>query len=98
MIDSASEFMKRTGAFVGGFLYPKTPELTLDIINEARKDFEVKDKELHELIKWLEKYVDGSIYGYFYAQSMTEITEELINGLKKKYRIWLREYNLSHKG
>ena len=127
MIDSVSEFMKRIGGFVGGFLYPKTPELTLDIINEERKDFEVKDKELHELIKWLkenvdfeywginldfmevfeeyrkkrtekvcEKHVDGSIYGYFYAQSMTEITEELINGLKKKYRILLRAYNLSY--
>ena len=101
----------------------------IHIIKEAQKDFETKDKELHELIKWLEEnvdfeywginldfmevfeeyrkkrsekvcenYVDGSIYGYFYAQSMTDITEELINGLKKRYRIWLRAYNTSHKG
>ena len=127
MIDSASEFMNIIGDFVSGILYPQAPELTCDIINEAQKDFEAKDKELHNLIKWLkenidfeylginldfmevfeeyrkkraekecENYVEGSIYGYLYARSMTEITEELINGLKKKYRIWLRIYNMPH--
>ena len=127
MIDSASEFMNIIGDFVSGILYPQAPELTRDIINEAQKDFEAKDKELHKLIKWLEENVDyeylginldfmdvfeeyrnrraekeceeyagGSIYSYFYAQSKTEITEELMNGLKKKYRIWIRAYNTSH--
>lgn len=121
MINSASELMNKVGGFVSGILYPNIPELTPDIINEAHKDFEAKDKELHELIRWLEdnidfeywginldfmevfqeyrkkraeivceNYADGSLYGYFYAQSMTETTEELINGLKKKYRHWLR--------
>lgn len=127
MIDSASELMKRIGGFVSGILYPKSPELTSDIINEAQKNFERKDKELHDLIKWLEEnvdfeywginldfmevfeeyrkkraekvcenYEDGSLYGYFYAQSMKESTEELINGLKKNFRHFLRGYNASH--
>lgn len=127
MIDSASEFMDKVGGFVSKILYPHTPELTCYIIDEAQKSFKAKDKELHDLIKWLEEnvdseylginldfmdvfeeyrqkraekeckeYADGSIYGYFYAQSKTEITEELINGLKKKYRIWLRVYNTPH--
>lgn len=127
MIDSASVFMKTVGGLVSGILYPQVPELTLDIIHEAQKDFEAKDKELHELINWLEENVDfeylgtnldfmdvfegyrkqraekvcedyagGSIYGYFYTQSMTETTEELINGLKKKYRLWLRAFNMAH--
>jgi hypothetical protein len=127
MIDSASELMKRIGGFVSGILYPKSPELTLDIINEAQKNFERKDKELHDLIKWLEEnvdfeywginldfmevfeeyrkkraekvcenYEDGSLYGYFYAQSKKESTEELINGLKKNFRHFLRGYNASH--
>lgn len=126
MIDSTSEFMTVVGGFVSKTLYPQAPELTPDIINEAQKEFEAKDKELHELIKWLEENVDseywgvnlnfmdvfeeyrkkrsekvcedyagGSIYGYFYAQSMADITDELINGLKKKYRIWLRAFNTS---
>lgn len=127
MIDSVSELMSKVGGFVSGILYPKVPELTPDIINEAHKDFEAKDKELHELMKWLEEnidfeywginlnfmevfeeyrkkraekvceaYADGSLYGYFYAQSMKETTEELINGLKKRFRHWLRAYNTSH--
>lgn len=127
MIESASEFMNRVGGFVSGILYPKAPELTPDIINEAYKDFEAKDKELHELIKWLEDNIDfeywginldfigvfeeyrkkraekvcenyegGTLYGFFYAQSMTETTDELINGLKKRFRHWLRAFNVSH--
>ena len=127
MIDSASEFMDKVGGFVSKIIYPQAPELTHDIISEAQKDFEAKDKELHKLIKWLkekvdfeylginldfmevfeeyrkkraekecEKYAGGSIYGYIYAQSMIEITEELINGLKRKYRIWLRANNTPH--
>ena len=127
MIDSASELMNKVGGFVSGILYPKSPELTPEIIYEAQKDFEAKDKELHDLIKWLkenvdfeywginldfmdvfedyrkkraekvcENYEDGSLYGYFYNQSMTESTEELINGLKKRFRHWLRTFNTSH--
>ncbi len=127
MIDSVSDFMRIAGDFVPSILYPNAPELTPDIIDEAMRDFEAKDKELRELIKWLkenvdieylgtdfnfmdvfeeyrkrrtekvcEQYADGTIYGYIYAQSMAEITEELINGLKKKYRVWLRAYNLPH--
>lgn len=128
MIDSATVFMKRTGGFVTRILCPNEPELTPDIIDEAQKDFEVKDKELHELIKLIEEnvndelvhddlnfldifedyrkkrsekvcenYEGGTIYGYAYALSMTEITDELIRGLKKKYRLWLRNCNLTHK-
>lgn len=127
MIDSTSEFMKRTSSFVTGILYPNVPELTPDIINEAQKDFDTKDKELHELINWLEENVndelmnndldfldifeeyrkkrseracknfeDGRIYEFAYVLSMTDITDELICGLKKKYRIWLRNRNLTH--
>lgn len=127
MIDSVSDFMRITSDFVSKILYPQSPEFMPDIIKEAQKDFDAKDKELHELINWLEEkvdcehlginldfmdvfeeyrkkrtekvceqYADGSIYGYIYAQTMTEVTEELINGLKKKYRIWLRTYNMPH--
>lgn len=127
MIDSASELMNTVGGFVSGILYPNTPELTSDFINEAQKDYEAKDNELHELIKWLEENVndelvnndldfldifedyrkkraekvcknfeDGRMYGFVYAQSMTDITDELICGLKKRYRLWLRNCNLSH--
>lgn len=127
MIDSASEFMKKTSDFVAGILYPNAPELTSDIINEAQKDFKAKDKELHELIKWLEDNIndelihndldfmdifdayrkkrsrkvckdfeDGTMYSFAYAQSMTDITDELICGLRKRYRLWLRNCNLTH--
>lgn len=46
--------------------------------------------------KVCENYEEGSLYGYFYAQSMKESTEELINGLKKNFRHFLRGYNASH--
>lgn len=127
MIDSASELMNIVGGFVSGILSPVTSELTPDIINEAQKDFEAKDKELHELIKWLKENVDvqywhinfdfmevfeeyrrkrsekvckniedGTMYGFAYTLSMTEITDELICGLKKRYRVLLRNYGLAH--
>ena len=127
MIDSASVFMKRTGSFVTRILCPYEPELTPVFIEEAQKDFDAKDKELHELMKLIERnvndefihddlnffdvfedyrkkrsekvcenYEDETMYGYAYALSMTEITNELICGLKKKYRLWLRNCNLTH--
>lgn len=59
----------------------------MDVFEEYRK---------RRTEKVCEQYADGTIYGYIYAQSMAEITEELINGLKKKYRVWLRAYNQLH--
>lgn len=59
----------------------------MDVFEEYRK---------RRTEKVCEQYADGTIYGYIYAQSMAEITEELIDGLKKKYRVWLRAYNLPH--
>ena len=37
-----------------------------------------------------QSFEDGTYYGINYTSSMTEVTEELIAGLKKKYRYWLR--------
>lgn len=127
MIDSVSVFMRKIGGFVTRILCPYEPELTLDFIEEAQKDLDAKDKELHELMKLIEEnvhddlvhdalnfldifeeyrkkrsekvcenYEDGTMYGYAYALSMEEITDELICGLKKKYRLWLRNCNLTH--
>lgn len=124
MIESTSDFIRIVGSYIYDFLFPDAPQLTCDIIEEAQKDFEAKEKGLHDLIDWLEKNLDetvfddsgyldifeeyrkkrsvkmadkfyeGSSYEYFYIRAKTEITEELIAGLKKKYRFWLRKRNL----
>ena len=122
MMVSASEFLKRSGSYISEILNLDVPDTTMEMVEEASKDFEAKDKELHELIDWLkenvedyalgnedgymdvfdeyrikraektcEQYEDGSAYEIFYNISMTETTEELINGLMKRYRYWLRQ-------
>lgn len=127
MLDSALVFMETISDYVFDILYPNVSVLTTEMNEDAKKEYDNKDEELHCLISWLKanmgddliddelNFLDifddyrkrrakkvcqgmegGTIYSSYYALTMAEITDELINALKKKYRFWLRRRNFSH--